>query len=77
MSSKIDIEINGVKLEVEVDGEAPEPSNGIAGGFWITAVRSLDRYYYGDIWPIIRVFAGVEDEILAAIDKEAERRREP
>lgn len=75
MSSKIDIEINGVNLEVQIDGEAPEPSNGIAGGFDIIAVRRKGL----DLWPTMKLvfdFCDFEQMIVDAIDKEAEKRRE-
>lgn len=76
MSSKIDITINGTRLEVEIEVEPPEPSNGLQGGYDIKALRTLD-HDSRDIWPVISIFAGVEDEVIAAIEREAEKRREP
>lgn len=73
MSSKIDIEINGVKLEVEIDGEAPEPSNGYPGSYEIVAVRVGEI----DIYPVLCEIQDpddVDDMIYAAIDKETEKR---
>lgn len=72
MSSKIDIDINGVKLEAEIDGEASEPSNGIQGGFDIIAL-----YRDGvDIWPVMQDFECFKELILEAIETEVEKRRE-
>jgi hypothetical protein len=65
MSSKIDITLHDVELEVEIETTPPEPENGIQGGFDIIAVTVLDR----DIWPILRVYPKIEADIVAAIEK--------
>lgn len=76
MTTKIDITINGTRLEAEIEGESPEPSNGLQGGYDIKALRTLDHSNY-DVWPIIGEIAGVEDEVIAAIEREAEKRSQP
>lgn len=76
MTTRIDITINGTRLEVEIEGEPPEPSNGLQGGYDIIALRTLDHSNY-DVWPIIGDIDGVEDLVIAAIEREAEKRRHP
>lgn len=72
MSSRIDITINDTRLEVEYTSELAEPENAVLGYFEIIALRTLDHRNY-DVWPIIGEIAGVEDEILAAIEREGNR----
>jgi len=67
MTTKIDIILNGVKLEAEIDGEPPEPSNSYPGSFEICALRIEEGR---DIWPIIGEIDGVEELIIAAIERE-------
>lgn len=74
MRTKINITINFVPLEAEIVAEPPEPSNGYPGSYEIIALREARGF---DIWPVIGDIPGVEEMIIAAIDKEAEKRREP
>lgn len=64
MTSKIDIIISDVELEVEIEVTPPEPENGIQGGYDIIAVNAIGK----DIWPLIGEYPVIEELIVAAIE---------
>lgn len=72
MTQKIDIILHDVKLEVEIETTSPEPESGIQGGFDIIAVNAHGQ----DIWSVLREYPKVEADIVDAIEREAEKRKE-